>query len=526
MTRISKMEQHQAALASGDYVQAHQTLRAFYDYRAEMVDSGEKMLPHSLLNLGAFHYRMGGMESAREAIEEAIRKARKEGDDECLQQSLSLRQRIVTETESAAWPVAELPNVKDRPVPLRRLMHSVTPMDDLWSLKAAIDLGEPVPIAFRRIYTALGRTIPPDPVSDDEPRPVQQPLNAAAWHASQAGLWAMLGSQTLTAMHEEMALSAPDLSRHTSIEIHVSRAQRAAQRGDFDAALSLLLAPSTIHKLDFEAYRLWVRGVWGVLDRQTSLSRDAAAQATLRGLRAPEDSAARFGPGGPVRDLWEPSAAPTEERGTLFAHGYVADMLARVRAQLDADPPAPPHLVLRDVLAALELAAGLGLWPLYRTGTVCLAETLLAMDVAEGSGMAAKADAELGKIWDELVAGPDAEALARAALARGKAHASMAVELGRGEEGESRMDAEEGEGVDSDHLARAVEFTDLCITTASALAAAAVLAQAGLLREMLTQLGAPPAPKVEAVSSQLSERVRRVGEIVRMVGVRVSKGWQ
>lgn len=55
-----------AAMAAGDFVGAQQALVAFYDYRAHLGDSDERMAPHTLLNLSVFHYRTGGMEAARE----------------------------------------------------------------------------------------------------------------------------------------------------------------------------------------------------------------------------------------------------------------------------------------------------------------------------------------------------------------------------------------------------------------------------------------------------------------------------
>lgn len=103
-----------------------------------------------------------------------------------------MRHRLVTESDATAWPGAKAPLVKNEPVPLRRLMKSVTPMDDLWSVKAAVDLGEPAPVAFRRVYTALGRTLPHKPDGEEEAR-VDETLNIADWHVAQAGLWSMMG---------------------------------------------------------------------------------------------------------------------------------------------------------------------------------------------------------------------------------------------------------------------------------------------------------------------------------------------
>ncbi|CAK9783375.1 hypothetical protein CC85DRAFT_90268 [Cutaneotrichosporon oleaginosum] len=499
MTRISNMERHMEALATGDVVGAQQTLLAFYDYRAQLIDHDEKSWPHALLNLSVFHYRTGGMEAAQEAVAEAIRISRSANDAEALQQCLNLQHRLTTETEGAAWPAAMLPAVKQEPVPLRRLMHGVTPTDDLWSLAAALDMGEPVPVAFRRIYTALGRATPLAPGAE------VQPLDNGAWHAAQANLWSLLGSESLASVHEDAALA--DAGPDVALQVAISRAERLAQRGAFDDALALLLTHA--EGLDHPAYRTWSRAVWATLRRQAALARDGEAERVLRGLHS--NSSARFGPGGPPRDLWEPSAAPKDERGIVFAHKYVTDALERVRDGLDADPPTPPHLLLRHTLASLELAAGLGLWPVYRDGVVCLADVLLGMDLSR------KADAELDAVWDELVAGHDALLLARAALARAKAWALIAAGGSEGEEG-----GEEGKG---EALARASEYADLAAEKGRIVSAAHVLAHAALLRELLTDMGAAPSQSVE-IPSGLSDTVRRVGEIVRLVGVRVAEGWK
>lgn len=430
-------------------------------------------------------------------MDEAIRIARSANDADALQQALNLQHRLTTETEGTAWPAAMLPAVKQEPVPLRRLMHGVTPADDLWSLAAALDMGEPVPVAFRRIYTALGRATPLAPGAE------VQPLDSGAWHAAQAGLWGLLGSEGLARVHEDAALS--DAGPDVALQVAIARAERMAQRGAFDDALAHLI--NQAEGLDHAAYRIWSRAVWGTLRRQADLERDTEAQLVLRGLTS--ESTARFGPGGPVRDLWEPSAAPKEERGIVFAHKHVTDALERVRSGLDAAPPTPPHLLLRHTLASLELAAGLGLWPAYRAGVVCLADVLLGMDLPR------KADTVLDAVWDELVAGPDALLLARGALARAKAWAFIAAE-------ESEGQGEEG-GVEA--LARAREYTDLATSKGQDSGAMHILRQADLLYELLTEMGGPPPPSV-VFPCGLGDHVRKVGEIVRLVGVRVAEGWK
>lgn len=302
-----------------------------------------------------------------------------------------------------------------------------------------------------------------------------------------------------------MALAAPDLEDESYLSIQLARAERASLRGAYDEALASLLDSDTVERLAFPTYRRWTRTVWSVLERQATLALDSDALVIISALRADPASSLRLGPGGPERDVFDPSYKP-QSSGIVFAHEHVRTSLRRVDELLASH--APPHLILRDVLAALELAAGLSLWPLYRNGTVLLSEALLAME-GSGSGMAAKAESELEAIWDALLSSADGEAVARAGLVRAKA---ATVDVLRDEDEQARQ--------------RALKFADLAISKAKDVGAREVQIGAGALRSMLAQLNGETVPEVEVPEPNLAERVRCVADIVRLVGVRVSEGWQ
>lgn len=233
---------HQAAMASGDYSLALTSLMRFYDY--QMPSSGRAMHQYALLNLASFHYSTGGLDSAALALRDAIRLARAQNDHVCLQECVSLMYRLNMETEAAAWPGLEVPKVQRDALPPRRLKKTASPMDEVWSIKAAVDLGEPIPVVFRRVYVALGQhhASTPPPSSEKNENPLRSgpsgQLNTPAWHAAQAGLWSLLGelgsvgvsnspgSDSLADTHETMALASPDLENETRMAVIYARAER------------------------------------------------------------------------------------------------------------------------------------------------------------------------------------------------------------------------------------------------------------------------------------------------------------
>lgn len=508
--RVSSITTYRAAAASGDYGTALASLRRFYDF--QLPSTERTVHQHALLNLAMFHYTTGGLDSALEALDEAMRHARQENDKQCLQSCVSLRYRLTTELEASAWPGSSVPRVSPHPLPPRRLAKAAAPGDELWSIKAAVDMGEPVPVAFRRVHVSLGLLHPPQDKTDKPDKPDKPDgsrhvpaghLSLPAWHAAQAGLWAMLGSETLADMHEEMALAAPDLDDETRVDVLLARAERIAIEGRYDAALSLLLDSDTVDELSLADYRRWALATWGVLDREATLAADSDALAVINGLRAAPATISRLGPGGPLRDAFDPDEPynTPPRRGITFAHGQVTSALRRAEKLLASHAPA--HLVLPDVLSALQLSASLGLWPLYTSGTLALADTLLAMDLP------AKAEAEAARVWDRL-RGVD---VARAALIRAKAAAALALA--------------DADVLDGSLLAVAAGYADTAIQVGDEYGARAVRRDALALRSMVGELAGLPCEKTEeAPAPLLAEKSRRVGEIVRLVGVRVAEGWK
>lgn len=71
-------------------------------------------------------------------------------------------------------------------------------MDDLWSIRAAVDMGEAAHVAFRRIHRALARHEQvPSKHSNKDTRDSwasRHDFDVAAWHSAQAGLWNMMGT--------------------------------------------------------------------------------------------------------------------------------------------------------------------------------------------------------------------------------------------------------------------------------------------------------------------------------------------
>lgn len=73
----------------------------------------------------------------------------------------------------------------------------------------------------------------------------------------------------------------------------------------------------------------------------------------------------------------------------------------------------------------MHLSSGLGLWATYRYSVIVLGEVLLAM---EGVSMASRVLEEVGRVWDQVLATQDEEAIARGSLVLGKATLDMALD--------------------------------------------------------------------------------------------------
>ncbi|WVR03960.1 hypothetical protein IAU60_000959 [Kwoniella sp. DSM 27419] len=525
--RVKAMQDYQSSQASGDYSNALSSLRRFYDY--QFPSSGRGQHQHALLNIASFHYATGGLDAARGAVEEAIRVARTAGDKACLQHCLSLAQRLKTETKMSAFSDPETIRIQQKPISSSRLPEGITPMDRLWSVKPALDLGEPVHIAFRRIHSALGRDLETDPPANDEDRrrakqwKTGEKLDITAWHATQASLWGMLGSGTLADYHEDLALAGVSPWPDGKLTVMLSKARRATDRAEYEEALAILLDMSLLRGMTISAYHRWARVVWSILERRAKLHGDTDSVDYLSAMQPPKSSSKRRGPGGPSRETGHPEAVPlgtdasetTFSRSILLVQEEIRDTLRKAQKLQEAS--APWHLILPHVLSAVQLSSELGLWALHRFAVVILGEVILSMQ-----GLAEKAIKEVEAVWDQILRGDDLEALARGALVLGKAHVEQALDADSDTVGSTIASAYLWQALEA---AKKLESRVLILETTSIMALVAGLdgdddgAQADLLAREYVSTRDEMNVAAQAVLA------RQVGEIVKLVGVKVAQGW-
>ena len=129
--------------------------------------------------------------------------------------------RLDTETTFSAFASSEKVRINQQPLSESRLPLSINPMDDLWSVRAALDLvgiedlvialrqanrvlqGEPAHVAMRRAHLALARSEegPPKPPNNmqretKDTSKVYKLFHEGAWQAIQAGLWTIMGGRS------------------------------------------------------------------------------------------------------------------------------------------------------------------------------------------------------------------------------------------------------------------------------------------------------------------------------------------
>ncbi|WWC99167.1 hypothetical protein V866_006062 [Kwoniella sp. B9012] len=526
--RIKAMQDYQSSNASGDYSNALASLRRFYDYQFPSAGRGQHQ--HALLNIATFHYSTGGMESAQSAIDEAIRVARTAGDKACLQHCLSLAQRIKHETCSLAFTPSETIRIRQAPISTSRLPEGQTPMDQLWSVKAALDLGEPVHIAFRRIQSSLGKELSTETSTTDEERKISkvwrtgQKLDMAAWNATQAGLWGMLGSSVLAEFHEDLALDDLSPWNDGRLTVILSKAQRAVERAEYDSALAILLDISVLQGMSMQSYHRWSKVVWTVLERKAKMHGNDILLSHISSLQPPSGYSRRQGVGGPNRETGHPEAKNlnlTDEqapsKGITLVQEHIKDLFKKVEKLQLAN--APSHMILPDILSAVQLTSELGLWALYRFGVIVLCEVLLSM---EGMGMASKAIREIEIVWDQISGGDDLECIARGSMCLGKAKLDVALD----------GDSEESLDEAIQHFQHSIEVSTRLESRSLILEGTSLLAMIYELRGQ-TQQRDELSQKYMMVKSgdevelyKAKEQAVRVGEIVKMVGIRVAEGWK
>ncbi|ORY23427.1 hypothetical protein BCR39DRAFT_549234 [Naematelia encephala] len=402
--RIKAFEGMREAEAAGDVTGGLAQLRKFYDY--QFPSSGRAQHQHALLNLAHFHYSTGGLESARAALEEAIRVSRADGDKACLRHCMSLLHRLNTE----ASPLPSSQNtfrVQQTPISSSVLPKPTSPMDELWNLRAALDLGEPVHVAMRRIHLAMARYDQTSLKPEDKREPregwtTEHDLDLAAWHAAQASLWGMMGSEHLCELHEDLALRSGGVSGDARLTVALARAERMTNKARYDDALRLLLDFDLLQGMNMTEYHRWTKVVWAVLDRRAVLNGDISSLELLDSLRPSPCTMRKLGPGGIVRDMAHPS--PILDNGETepsvnarLIQDEIRTSLSKVRKMQESKTP--PHLSLPLVLSDIQLSSELGLWTLYRFGIVLMADILLSM---EGGKLAQKAKNEVESIWDQV----------------------------------------------------------------------------------------------------------------------------
>ncbi|KAL7419641.1 hypothetical protein Q5752_005554 [Cryptotrichosporon argae] len=498
--REQAMVAYEQARDSGDYSGALAAMRRFYDYQPPSPASAQSQRVHALLSLASFHYATGGLDAARSVIEEAIRNARSQGESQCLQQCMSIYHRLTTETNV---PILSTDAPRVAQALEARLPKAATAADDLWLLQAALDLGEPVHVAFRRVYAALSRLDVFADGKDDKERNWDRDFDFGAWHATQARLWGMLGSDTLAQHHWAQAGDAPG----TRLGASCARADKAADTGDFESALSALLEWDTVRGMAVDTYHAWTEAVWALLERRARLAQDDESLTVIARARPPAPT--RAGPGAPAR---------VQSSTRLQTVDAVRAALDTVLERLDAH--APVHLVLPRALLALQLAADLSLWPVYRQAAVALAECLVRIDAADAASKAAEV---VDGVADALT---DEETRARAELVR--AQVELARALDADADGPSMSTS-----ISTGAWDAAVAHLDRAEAHARAARARALVCRSLQLRALVADARGEDAAEVmraweaegAGADADGADETRRVVALVGRVGVRVAQGW-
>ncbi|EIW68893.1 hypothetical protein TREMEDRAFT_57036, partial [Tremella mesenterica DSM 1558] len=155
----------------------------------------------------------------------------------------------------------------------------------------------------------------------------------------------------------------------------------------------------------------------------------------------------------------------------------------------------------------------LGLWPMYRLSIVLLSHVLISAE----SGLAQKALSEVESVWSQVLESGDEETICLAALAMGKAN----VELGLDKHSEVLLSKARHDVETALIAARKLESTSLiqqCLTILSLLADLAVSDD----RDDLAEEWASSYRKDQ---TDFKGDLQTIGEIVKLVGVRVIEGW-
>ncbi|KAJ9125231.1 hypothetical protein QFC22_000186 [Naganishia vaughanmartiniae] len=316
---------YQSACVRGDYSLALHSLDRFYNYRFPGHD--KKLHQHALLNLASFHYNTGGLESARHILHEAIKVARIEGDQQCLLHCVSLGRRIeaeITVPVSSVLVEGLPPHASD----VGPEGEVIPPIDELWNIKRRLDLGEALPDAYNRVWTAAARdaSIRKNKRNFKANRNQDQQSQGSAQkrsdlnipetllagvdvlHSVQASLWHMFGSTVLGDLHEQLALRASSSSsQQLLLNITAGRAQRLVTQSRYTDALAVMLDGQVNWNLSIGEYHRWVHEIWSIVDLIVKRCGVTELLDTCKHFRLPTAAYRQLGAGGPLRMIPDPS---------------------------------------------------------------------------------------------------------------------------------------------------------------------------------------------------------------------------
>jgi anaphase-promoting complex subunit 5 len=110
----------------------------------------------------------------------------------------SLSNRLVVEMNPEYGNFATKQLDQNWPLSSISLPKLQTPNDELWAIQTALEMGEPVHVAFRRVHLALARyeqarTRPDDKRDPKDGWTVEYDWDVGTWYATQSGLWDLLG---------------------------------------------------------------------------------------------------------------------------------------------------------------------------------------------------------------------------------------------------------------------------------------------------------------------------------------------
>ncbi|KIJ44158.1 hypothetical protein M422DRAFT_169075 [Sphaerobolus stellatus SS14] len=374
----SAFKNFQNASHTGDTPHAMEQLRNFFDQHfSDTNESGLRQ--HALLNLALYHFSNKEYVAARKVnyLLEAITVARTSSDRVTLQHCMSLLRRFVPREGSSVLPLTEI----------QANTSATYVASDV--LKLIVQSKEPILASFARILQAWACF---DSSTNWKGGP---PPEQEQWyiHSVQSYVWKISGPASLSEPEENIVLSftRPGAATEARWDALRSRAERCARQGDINTALEILLDPVCWRPLDLRQYNEWAGVIWRILVlRQTRRGQTRQFHEFLKDVMPSTGLDSEDPPQGTLPPLKSKELSPLLDRDAIL-HGKL-------------------HYKGHNALTAIQfLLRGLfaaefrGHWPMYRIGTVLLA------DLAGDFGMRKYGRRLLDEIMPQIVAGDDIE---------------------------------------------------------------------------------------------------------------------